>query len=380
MKNINFLGFFRYFNWKILHLTIDTALQKRVMGLSSEIAFNSLLALFPALITILTALGLFQDSIQKTLFELLNQYQDVFPKMVWELLENFILEVTQSSTTQIFSVSIIISIWVSSNALGSTMNALDQIQQIPPDQKRPFWKSKLIAILITVSALLLLILASFLVLLGDHLVKFALFLMEKLPVDDTGGYLLLKVWRLLNWPLSFGTISILGIFIYNLFHEQGDKLHPWRKIKKILIGLSIALFSLIILITFLLFINQLIIKVIDDNSLSILLVQIWQMLSWPVALAIVALAFAFIYRIGSSVWQPKTPLLPGAILAAISWVIISALFRLYVSNFGQYNKVYGAFGAVIVLMLWLQISALVLLIGYQLNIIIREKFVVGLQH
>jgi membrane protein len=372
MKNINFLGIFHYFNWKIIHLTIDTALQKRVMGLSSEIAYNSLLALFPALITILTALGLFQDSIQKTLFDLLNQYQDVFPNEVWELLENFILEVTQNSSKELFSLSIIVSIWISSNALGSTMNALDQIQQIPPQQRRPFWKSKLIAVLITISGLFLLILASFLVLLGDHLVRFAIFLIQRLPVDDTGGYLLLKIWRLLNWPLSFGIISTLGIFVYKLFHQKEDKLHPLYKIKTILIGLIISLISLIILIAFLIFINHLITRVSDDYSLSIVLVQIWQLLSWPVALAIVALAFAFIYRIGGSRWYPETPLLPGAILAAISWVIISGLFRLYVSNFGQYNKVYGTFGAIIVLMLWLQISALVMLIGYQLNIIIRE--------
>jgi len=372
MKNINFLGLSSSFNWTIIHLTINKALKKRVFGLSSEIAFNSLLSLFPSLITILTALGLFQDSIQKTLFALLYQYQTVFPKIVWDLLEHFILEVTQSSSSQIFSLSMIISIWISSNALGSTMNALDQIQQIPLEKRRPFWKAKLIAILITISALLLLILASFLVLIGDYVIKFALFLMQKLPVDDTGGYLLLKIWRLLNWPLAFATISILGILIYKIFHQKEDKRHPLRKIRSIIIGLILIIISLILLISFLLFINYLINKVSDDYSVSNLIVQIWQLLSWPVALAIVALAFAFIYRIGSSIWQEETPLFPGAILASISWVIVSAIFRLYVSNFGQYNKVYGAFGAIIVLMLWLQISSLVMLIGYQLNIVIRE--------
>lgn len=317
MKNINFLGLSSSFNWTIIHLTINKALKKRVFGLSSEIAFNSLLSLFPSLITILTALGLFQDSIQKTLFALLYQYQTVFPKIVWDLLEHFILEVTQSSSSQIFSLSMIISIWISSNALGSTMNALDQIQQIPLEKRRPFWKAKLIAILITISALLLLILASFLVLIGDYVIKFALFLMQKLPVDDTGGYLLLKIWRLLNWPLAFATISILGILIYKIFHQKEDKRHPLRKIRSIIIGLILIIISLILLISFLLFINYLINKVSDDYSVSNLIVQIWQLLSWPVALAIVALAFAFIYRIGSSIWQEETPLFPGAILPGL---------------------------------------------------------------
>jgi membrane protein len=59
-------------------------------------------------------------------------------------------------------------------------------------------------------------------------------------------------------------------------------------------------------------------------------------------------------------------------LAAISWAILSALFRLYVENFGNYNKVYGAVGAVIVLLLWLQMSSFVLLLGDQLNVTVGD--------
>jgi membrane protein len=49
------------------------------------------------------------------------------------------------------------------------------------------------------------------------------------------------------------------------------------------------------------------------------------------------------------------------------------LFRLYVSNFGNYNKVYGAVGAVIVLLLWLQMTAFVMLLGDQLNATVGEE-------
>ncbi len=64
--------------------------------------------------------------------------------------------------------------------------------------------------------------------------------------------------------------------------------------------------------------------------------------------------------------------MPGAMLAAISWAILSALFRLYVGNFGNYNRVYGAVGAVIVLLLWLYMTSLVLLLGDQLNVTVGE--------
>jgi membrane protein len=80
-----------------------------------------------------------------------------------------------------------------------------------------------------------------------------------------------------------------------------------------------------------------------------------------------------VYRYGPSKCKTNTPLIPGAILAAIFWAIVSAIFRLYVRNFGNYNKVYGAVGAVIVLMLWLWMSAFVLLVGYQLNVTVGEE-------
>ncbi|MFB8792417.1 MAG: YhjD/YihY/BrkB family envelope integrity protein [Potamolinea sp.] len=65
--------------------------------------------------------------------------------------------------------------------------------------------------------------------------------------------------------------------------------------------------------------------------------------------------------------------MPGAFLAAISWAIASGMFRLYVGNFANYNKVYGAVGAAIVLLLWLYMTSLVLLLGEQLNVTVGEE-------
>ncbi|HEY9846392.1 MAG TPA: YihY/virulence factor BrkB family protein, partial [Candidatus Caenarcaniphilales bacterium] len=100
------------------------------------------------------------------------------------------------------------------------------------------------------------------------------------------------------------------------------------------------------------------------------LLEVWQLFSWPLALGMIAIAAAFIYRYGPSHWRSGTPILPGAILAALLWATVSGLFRLYVSRFGNYNQAYGAVGAVIVLLLWLYLSALSLLIGAQLNVTI----------
>ncbi len=58
---------------------------------------------------------------------------------------------------------------------------------------------------------------------------------------------------------------------------------------------------------------------------------------------------------------------PGSLLAAVSWLLLSILFGLYVANFGNYNATYGSLGAVVVFLTWLYLSSYVLLIGAELN-------------
>ncbi len=91
----------------------------------------------------------------------------------------------------------------------------------------------------------------------------------------------------------------------------------------------------------------------------------------------VSVAFAFVYRYGPSRWTHGTPVMPGAVVAAVLWAIVSALFRLYVTDIANFNRTYGAIGAVMVLMLWLYISALVLLVGNELNVTVGEDMRTG---
>jgi membrane protein len=58
---------------------------------------------------------------------------------------------------------------------------------------------------------------------------------------------------------------------------------------------------------------------------------------------------------------------PGALVAIVVWIVASALFALYVSNFSSYNKTYGTLGGLIALLVWFWISNLAILFGHQLN-------------
>jgi membrane protein len=57
----------------------------------------------------------------------------------------------------------------------------------------------------------------------------------------------------------------------------------------------------------------------------------------------------------------------GSLFTTIGWFIISSLFSLYVSQFGNYEKTYGSLGAMVVLLIWLYWSSITLLIGGEIN-------------
>ncbi|MEH2247890.1 YihY/virulence factor BrkB family protein [Nostoc sp.] len=285
MPKPRFFRFFRHLNLHTLKKTFARTTERRLLGLASEIAFNAMLSLFPAILALITAIGLLAESLQATFNKLADQLSQILPEQALDLIRDFATtEITDSKNSGLFSLSFVLAIWTASGAVSTVMTALDQIHQIPPEKIRPFWKAKLISLGLTVGTMLLLVLASLLVFTSD-----------------------------------------------------------------LLLGM-----------------------VVRENGSLIFLVHLWQLLRWPLALSIVAVAFSFLYRYGPSQWNSGTPMMPGAILAAVFWAILSALFRLYVANFGNYNKVYGAVGAVIVLMLWLSMSAAVLLIGEQLNVTVGE--------
>jgi membrane protein len=94
--------------------------------------------------------------------------------------------------------------------------------------------------------------------------------------------------------------------------------------------------------------------------------QIWAVMQVPLAvLMLIGLAWAQ-FLILPNLRQNKWHALTGAVVATLLWIIVTLVFRLYVQSFGNYNKTYGAFGGIIVLLTWMYLSMLVLLAGGEL--------------
>ncbi len=89
---------------------------------------------------------------------------------------------------------------------------------------------------------------------------------------------------------------------------------------------------------------------------------------WPLMFAMLLLALAVLYRFGPSRRAARWEWLSvGTLAAALLWVAGSSLLSWYLSNFGNYNATYGSLGAAIGLMMWMWMSAIIVLCGAELN-------------
>ena len=90
--------------------------------------------------------------------------------------------------------------------------------------------------------------------------------------------------------------------------------------------------------------------------------------SWVLLAALTALALAVLYRYGpardDAEWKWLTP---GSVIACILWIVASIGFSIYVSNFGSYNESFGSMAGAIILLMWLWISAFIVLLGAEFN-------------
>lgn len=89
---------------------------------------------------------------------------------------------------------------------------------------------------------------------------------------------------------------------------------------------------------------------------------------WLVMALLTIAGLSLVYRFGPSRSDAKWKwITPGAMLACVLWMAASYGFSVYVSNFDSYNKTFGSLAGVIILLMWLWISAYILLLGAEIN-------------
>jgi membrane protein len=93
-----------------------------------------------------------------------------------------------------------------------------------------------------------------------------------------------------------------------------------------------------------------------------------QLLRWPLMAIIIIFPLAAIYKVAPDRDNPQFKWTSwGAVIATLFWLAGSLLFSLYVNKFGSFDKTYGSFATVIILMLWFFLTAFIVLLGAEIN-------------
>lgn len=177
--------------------------------------------------------------------------------------------------------------------------------------------------------------------------------------------------------LSFGFIAALyfatnGVHaMIDAFNKTFHTIETRSFIKQRLISLilTVLLSFLVVTAIILMITNEYFIKWVVQHGFLKNKTQILVVLSakWLIITALLFFTISFIYYFGPSRKKKWRFISAGSTLATILSILTSVAFSYFVNNFGQYNKLYGSVGTLIVVLLWIYFNSLILLIGFELN-------------
>ncbi len=182
--------------------------------------------------------------------------------------------------------------------------------------------------------------------------------------------------------LSFGFIAAL-IFSTNgisamiaAFNASANAFEnrSWISMRAIAVVMVLVMFVLTSVATsFIVFGRAIITFLVENNIIHNVSSQIlFTSGRWLVILIVALLSISFLYYYAPAKQSRYHFFSPGAIMATLLIILTSLVFSYYINHFGRYNKLYGSIGTLIALLIWLNINSFVLLIGFELNISIRN--------
>ena len=265
--------------WPTLKRTVGEFQEDNLTDWAGTLTYYGLLALFPAVIVLVSIVGLVGDP-ESTTDTLTDIVTKIGPGSAANTFEGPIKQVTESRATAGFALiaSTLVALWSASGYLGAFIRASNVIYETR--EGRPFWKLRPLQLLMTlVVVLLLAVMALGVVLTGPIVSDVA----DPIGVSDTA----ISIWNYAKWVL----IALLFVLMIGLIYYASPNVKQ-RGFK------------------------------------------------WISA---------------------------GGLVALVVWLVASAGFALYVSQFGSYNKVYGSLAGVVIILIWMWLTNLAILFGHELN-------------
>ena len=277
------LGFnfdWKNFEWKNFFVRLYEKMNDDdITGNAAQVAFYFSFAIFPLLLFFLTLFGFILTNADELRSELFSYLQQVMPLSAFELVQSTINEVAENSSGGKLTIGILITLYSASAGIDNLRTALNEVYNL--EETRSWWKTKLLALSITLAIGILFVIALSFIFYGEQLLSYIL------PIDSA------FILKPIGWLTILVTLLLTFAVVYNFTPNH----QPFE----------------------------------------------WKWIS------------------------------PGAIIALISWILVSSIFRIYLHYFNSYDKTYGSLGAVIILLLWLYLTALAVLIGAAINAIFDEK-------
>jgi len=164
------------------------------------------------------------------------------------------------------------------------------------------------------------------------------------------------------WAASSGVSHLMEAM--NVAYDEHDHRKFWK-----VRGLALLLtLGAIVFIVFAIGVIAALPAALGQSSLPGPVQWLLRVLVWPVLAVGFVIGIAVLYRYGPDRDAPRWRWVSwGAVVAVVLWIVASIVFQLYTANFGSYNKTYGSLAAVVVLMMWLFITALVIIVGAEVN-------------
>lgn len=165
-----------------------------------------------------------------------------------------------------------------------------------------------------------------------------------------------------------------GRALDEIAHVRGRIGRPLRK-RAADFGWTLVLIGLGVVATVLVFVTSGLVRgVLDAVGLDSISGVVWDLFRWPAAGVVALVMVAIVTWAGpTTAHRPFRLLTAGGVVAVGLWLLASAGYSIYLDVFASYNATYGAFAAIVILMLWVWIACLSFLYGAELDAALRER-------
>jgi len=209
----------RNISWFQLAKRVWKEIEKdRVFGRAAELSYYFLLALFPMLIFLTSVIGIVLGSGTGTRHALFNYLARIMPPSAFQLLDTTMYEVTESSGGGKLSFGLLAALWAASNGMTAITDSLNAAYDVK--ETRPWWKQRLVAVVLTIALSVLIMAALVLVVAGGHIG-------EGVANHYGFGPAFALAWKIIQWPVILGALMLAFALIYYFAPDLRDQAWQW---------------------------------------------------------------------------------------------------------------------------------------------------------